>query len=459
MRNHLAHTVKIITKARSSALCKAALAIVLSSLALPCFSQTVKMERLFQIPGSMFPEVMLRWTLQGGCFYYKTIRADFIDDLEKYKQTYEWSDECIAGKPLNGSGELLGLSVNFRDEYIPDQTPTVGNMVNGRWDGVVRKGRNSYTYRNGCISEYLCRNLFNQLDASLDIKSTSAGINTGGISNSTAATTPVSTGAANGSNPKVRAITGSSESNQLDSRINDFHEGIKGLCPLMKADPAPVIDNRNWHINHDTYQANRLGAISEDFYGKLGKFWIANTHACAVQYKRQLNIAFFDGSADKVAVHDTSMWHIIPKSMINHIFESDLDARIMKSTQCSLESLYGSDVRKWPGFAKSSSFPSPVRFMGAPVFLFEDSLTYMHAVKKVLDDPEGMFSAKNRGVHEQQVEGQKMHLDAAIKLFECTKSEGYPFARENTVAVGNRDPLQRTYKALSINEIPMTRSR
>lgn len=187
MHNHLAHTGKITTKVCSSAFCKAVLAIVLSSLALPCFPQTAKMERLFQIQGSMFPEVMLRWTLDGGCFYYKTMRADFIDDLEKYKQTYEWSGECIEGQPLSGSGELLGLSINYLDEYVPDETPTVGRMVNGRWDGFVRKGENSYTYRNGCMSENLCRQLFNQLDASLEIKPTLAESNLERASTSTAA--------------------------------------------------------------------------------------------------------------------------------------------------------------------------------------------------------------------------------------------------------------------------------
>ncbi|HEX6591831.1 MAG TPA: hypothetical protein VF050_07520, partial [Moraxellaceae bacterium] len=135
------------------------LGLVMTSLALPCVAQTPSMDRLFEVPGSMYPEVMMRWTLPGGCFYYRTMRADFVEDLYRYKQIYQWSGECSEGEPAQGHGELLGLSVNFRGEYIPDEKPSAGNMVNGRWDGVVHKGRDSYTYRNGCISEYPCRNL------------------------------------------------------------------------------------------------------------------------------------------------------------------------------------------------------------------------------------------------------------------------------------------------------------
>lgn len=156
-----------IRAAFSTVFFKAVLAVMLTGLALPGFAQTSRMERLYEVPGSQFPEVLLRWTLPGGCYYYRTLREDFIADLSRYKQTYEWSGECIEGEPIEGTGELLGLSVNFRDEYIPDETPYTGTMVNGRWDGVVSRGKNSYTYRNGCMSEYLCRALFNKLDASL----------------------------------------------------------------------------------------------------------------------------------------------------------------------------------------------------------------------------------------------------------------------------------------------------
>lgn len=161
---------KTIAKVYSAASCKILLALVLSSLAMPCLSQAPKMERLFQVSGSKFPEVMVRWTLKNGCFYYGTGRADFLDEMERYKKTYEWSGECIAGQPLNGYGDLLGLSINFQGELIPHEIPEVGRMVNGRWEGVVRRGKDSYTYRNGCIGEFLCRNLFNQLDASLAIQ-------------------------------------------------------------------------------------------------------------------------------------------------------------------------------------------------------------------------------------------------------------------------------------------------
>lgn len=142
-------------------------AIVFASLSLACYAETNKVQRILELPRKPFPEVMVKWTLSGGCFFYSTGRADYFDELQKYKQVYEWSGECIAGKPLEGPGELLGLSINFNNEHIPDDYPSVGKMVNGRWDGAVYKGQNSYTYRNGCAYEYLCRDLFNSLDASL----------------------------------------------------------------------------------------------------------------------------------------------------------------------------------------------------------------------------------------------------------------------------------------------------
>ncbi|MES2489850.1 MAG: hypothetical protein V4607_08655 [Pseudomonadota bacterium] len=172
MNNDL-HKGKTITMACSTAPCKIVFATVLISLALTCFAQTPKWERLFQItatPEKRDTMSMVRWALPGGCFYYEAKVEDDLDNLDKHKQTYEWSGECIAGKPVDGPGELSAFIAYVGDEYVAMGKPAVGRMVNGRWDGVVRKTKYSFSYRNGCTYESRCRDLFNRLDASLGIK-------------------------------------------------------------------------------------------------------------------------------------------------------------------------------------------------------------------------------------------------------------------------------------------------
>lgn len=271
------------------------------------------------------------------------------------------------------------------------------------------------------------------------------------------------------------AIPRSSDGISGDPRYKNGVEGASGLCSLVRFESPyrgePFYGSK-WYFEHNTREADELQERKDL---SQANWWFLHygsekidENSCALQYQAALNIAV--GSrlyraqsviwpASKLNLLKNSQTRNIAGNIWTHIKHPSDGQYYEKATQCNILQLFGPNkpVNIYLAHVDTKELS------GAPIFAYEDTLKYLYAYKKALDNPSEDLLAIFGIPHKDQngytiLDKTRLKVGYLIELFECHKSEGYLFARENAIAILYSPEFNREsgeVKIIPVKEIPI----
>lgn len=199
-----------------------------------------------------------------------------------------------------------------------------------------------------------------------------------------------------------------------------------------------------------------------------------DTYNCAMKFKTTLNINISESNPRR------NYRTVIPRRDIPDIQKQDgLQAtsngywrarssawhdRARERNSCDFTKVNGSNrdlINMEP-----SIYGTKDGYFGAPVFAYEDTLRYLYAYMKFFkEDATTLRKIYGESWSIQEFERVRASLiektDYSIKVLECHKRLGYPYARENAVAVVAADMNDKEHHAearfTSLRDVPFAK--
>jgi hypothetical protein len=245
-----------------------------------------------------------------------------------------------------------------------------------------------------------------------------------------------------------------------DPALPNAVEGAQGLCSLVRfagAQNTSFYSMGNWHMAYDPIRINHPSSevqIVRKANGKVHWFRLhvasedMDTHACVMKFKDSLNIYVGDNPRREyrsvvpraVLGEMTKRYDLMDKGDGFWIFRGGQgDSTISKDfNNCNGGKVNGYNRDLMVG--ESSYQGTTGAYFGAPIFVYEDTLKYLYAYQKFFRQRSEKLTELLNGYGNTEAQERLRNslltkTEDEIKILECHKREGYPFARENAIAI------------------------
>lgn len=271
-----------------------------------------------------------------------------------------------------------------------------------------------------------------------------------------------------------------------DPALPNLVAGAQGLCSLVRFTGARHYSQysfNTWHMEYNPSVISRNDGRVQRARQSAGPFrWFElhvagedmDTYHCAMKFKDILNINISESNPRRNYIT------VIPRRDIPDIQKQDgLQAtsngywkarssawhdRARERNSCDFTKVNGSNrdlINMEP-----SIYGTKDGYFGAPVFAYEDTLQYLYAYRKFFkEDASTLRKIYGESWSTQEFERVRANLiektDYSIKVLECHKKLGYPYARENAVAVVAADLNDKEHHAgarfTSLRDVPFSK--